>query len=649
MVSSSVRCLLLAFLAAGTLGLAACGGGGGGGTTPNPGPLPSSTPSVSGSCQAPPAPGTGTAYAPGAARTWCLSVATIGTSNVTYENVATTLLAQSTHLNVWVDNADQGQLTQTQWQQIATDFNAIYPLDTQYFGNTTFPWLGQQSQYTFSECDANGNPLASNQYVNQPNFSDGNDNGYGPQIDMVVTDKLGSGEGGYFSALDLVSNASARCAQSYSNEAQVFFAEAPGSMPQSFYLNGDALRTQAHEFQHMLHAINKTYTIFARQGGPEVQDPSWIDEGFSMLAEDLAYPSTPGPSGDPIRYAFAYVNAPSNYSLTSFEGLDCAPTATSTNCPLSIYNYTAGNYGAAYLFWRWALDEKGPSVLKQIIANADVGPNGSGINEVLAATSYSSFPQLFDDFEMAVAASQKYGPAGVYAYTLNPNGNQDAFDDSYGSYTIPSPCQQPNPEKNVICNLANNTATFTFPGPQPPSSLSGGSLSATTGSQTLSLYAGSANFIPISGTTTGQDSFSAFDASGGAGIVGGYAAQTAMTSVSECAPVSNKIGCTVTGNPMPTNVLFVSGMGSPPANSGPGAPTLAQYAITLAARAGGTPPASITGPASIARLPQATRPRAMGDGFLRTDRPAAVGQQALSRLFGRGVIHTMLLQGLRRR
>ncbi|TAM78349.1 hypothetical protein EPN44_00745 [bacterium] len=605
---------------------------------------------MSGSCQPPPAPGTGTAYALGAARTWCLSVATIGTSNVTYESVATTLLAQGTHLNVWIDNADQGQLTQTQWQQIATDFDAIYTADTTYFGNTTFPWLGsQQSQYTFSECDNNGSTLPASQYVNQPNFSSGNgNNGNGAQIDMVVTDKLGTGEGGYFNALDLVSNASARCTASYSNEAQVFFAEPPGSMPQSFYLNGDVLRTEAHEFQHMLHAINKTYAVFASTG-VQVRDPSWIDEGFSMLAEDLAYPSSPGPSGDPIRYAFAYVNAPSNYSLTSFEGLDCAPTATSANCPMSIYNYTAGNYGAAYLFWRWVMDQKGAGALRQVIANSDAGPNNSGVNEVLAATGYSSFTQLFDDFEMAVAASQKYGPLGgsVYAYTAQ--SNQDAFDNSYGQYTIPSPCQQISPEPNVSCNLVNHTATFSFPGPQPPSSLSGGSLSATTGSQTLSLYAGSANFIPISGTTTGQDSFSAFDTSGSAGIVGGYAAQTAMVPVSECAPVSNKIGCTVTGNPMPTNVLFVAGMGNPPAGSGPGAATLAQYAITLAAQAGGTPPASITGPASIARLPQATGPRTVGDGFLRADRPAAVGHQALSRLFGRGVVHTTLLQGLRRR
>ena len=646
MVPSSTRHLLLALLVAGTLGLAACGGGGGSGTTPNPGPQSSSTPSVSGSCQPPPAPGNGTAYALGATRTWCLSVATIGTSNVTYENVATTLMAQGAHLNVWVDNADTG--TSTSWDQFATDFDQIYAKDTQYFGGRTFPWLGStQSPYSFSECDANGNALQSGQYVNQPNFSDGNNNGFGAQIDMVITDKLGSGEGGYFNAIDLVSNASARCSAAYSNEAQVFFAEAPGGMSPTFYQNGDVLRTEAHEFQHMLHAINKTYTIFAKNGPPEISDPSWIDEGFSMLAEDLAYPSSPGPSGDPIRYAYQYAIAPSNYSLTAFEGLACAPTATSTPCPTSIYNYTAGNYGAAYLFWRWAVDTYGTGILAKVIQSSDTGPNGTGINEVQTALNGIAFPQLFQQFSLAFAGSiAAYNVTAPQPYTLQPS---PTFDDSYGTYTIPSPCQGATSDSHVICN-ANNTATFHFYGPQPPSP--GYSLLAGGAQQQLALYVGTANYIPISGAT-GPNSMTADDASSPDGLLVGDASMTAPNAGAAAAcsgGTSTKASCIVNTTPYPSvqppAETFIVDLANPVANSS----TLAQSTLGLTDAAGTVPPPEARLPAATVQrgLPAQT-PALMGDGFLRTDRPAAVGQQALSRLFARGVIRRTLSQGPRRR
>lgn|GEM_PF-5673020 len=647
MVWFSVRFVSFALLAGAALALISCGGGGSRMTPPAP--ISTSTPSPSSSCPAPPPAGNGTPYAIGATRTWCLAVSTIGTSGVTYQPVATTLVAQSADLNVWVDNADIGQLTTQEWQQIAGDFVPIYTLDTQYFGSRTFKQLGVQSQFTFAECSTLNGPTVSN-YETQPNFSVDND-GYGPQIDMVVTNKLGAGEGGYFDAIDLVANASALCAGAFSNEAEVFFAETPMNTqinePVSFYLDGDVLRTEAHEFQHMLHAINKTYAGFAANGA-EVFDPPWIDEGFSMLAEDLAFPSSPGPSGDPIRYAFQFMNAPSNYSLTAFAGLDCAPTAATTPCPMSIYSYTAGNYGAAYLFWRWLVDtnSQGTAILKKVIASQDTSPNGTGVNETLTAGGYTTFNAMFNDFEMAVAASQRYAPQpGPFKYTQNPQGNNpQAFFDSYGSYTIPSPCVSSSP--NIICYSANHTATFNFLGPQPPGApTSPASLAAAGGTLSEQLFGGTANYVPVNGTSvSATDSFSATDTTGNAGIDGGFVALTATQPVGECPPASNKVGCTVTGNPTPTNVIFVVGTANAVAYSGSG-PALPQYAINLAADTTSMPPAPGIGPASIVRLPQSiSLPGLRGDGFLRAGRPSVSAYQALHRLFSRGVIHRQSIQ-----
>lgn len=658
MRSPSLRPIPLSLLAATVLALAACGGGGGGGGGSSvPAPVSTTVP-VASTCPQPPAPGTGTAYQLGAARTWCLSVATIGTSNLTYQGVATTLEGQSTYLNVWVDNADVGQLTQSEWQQVADDFVSIYTTDVADFGSPRFPQLGTaQTPNTFAECTSLNGPSVSN-YEVQPNFSVDN-NGYGQQIDLVITDKLGSGEGGYFSAINLVANASALCANAYSNEAEVIFAESPvtsqGSEPVPFYLYGDALRTEAHEFQHLLHSVNKTYVGFA-QSGTEVFDPSWIDEGFSMLAEDLAFPSlasspTGGPSGDPIRYAFAYLSDPSSYSLTSFEGYDCSPTATSTNCPKSIYNYTAGNYGAAYLFWRWAVDQKNVGILKQVIDDRRADANGNAVNNGVTETltafggTYATFNTMFDDFAIALAASQHYSPTGPFAYTVDPNQNNSyAFDNSYRSYTIPSPCKVPNPEPNVTCDLTNNTATFTFKGPQPPTAATQFASPLGVTPETVHFYAGTANFVPIASLTPlGSVSFSATDATGGGGIVGGYVAQNTTgpsTSAAECSTAASKVGCTVYGSGTgPSSVVFPVGLGNPPANSGGSTPSLTQYTVDLKAANGNTIPAPTIGAASIARLPEGIATRSLADGFLRPDRPAAEGQRALRRLFARGVVH----------
>ncbi|MDE2570936.1 MAG: hypothetical protein KGM44_00245, partial [bacterium] len=599
----------------------------------------------------PPPAGNGTAYAVGATRTWCVSVATIGTSNITYQPVATTLLAQSTHLNLWVDNADTGQLTTANWQQLATDFDSIYPLDTQYFGGTTFPQLGTtQAPFTFTECTTLSGPTVTN-YEAQPNFSKDN-NGYGPQIDIVVTDKLGTGEGGYFDAINLVANASARCASAFSNEAEVFFALPPGQESQGFYLNGDVLRTEAHEFQHMLHAINKTYAGFASTG-TEVFDPSWIDEGFSMLAEDLA--ST---SGDPIRYAYQYDLNPGNYSLTQFEGYDCAPTATSTSCPKAIHNYAAGNYGAAYLFWRWAVDQYGVGVLKQVIASQSTSPGGSGISEVQAALGGAPFSQLFQSFSLAFGGSLKYGlmAPSMYGSPHADSANPAvSFKDSYGSYTIPSPCLGTGPagnppDPNVICN-GNATATFNFPGPQPPSAANTGfsGLFAVNGPlQTLNLYDDTANYIPVSGGQSGQNSMSATDASGSGAILGGVAFETASNTGQAplcSAPSGNKIGCSTTGaviaNGPPQPETFIVDMTVAPANGGGNAPALTQHAVNIQDVTGNVPPEPRTPLAAPARAPlgaAAALPTLRGDGFLRPDRPAAVGYQRLQWLFERGVI-----------
>ncbi|MBV8601977.1 MAG: hypothetical protein JO359_10485, partial [Candidatus Eremiobacteraeota bacterium] len=202
----------------------------------------------------------------------------------------------------------------------------------------------------------------------------------------------------------------------------------------------------SHELQHYLHNVNKYYGPLAT-GKQTALDAPWIDEGCSMLAEDIA---ANGNAIDTPAYAYLYLLEPSQFSLTSFVGYQ--PNPLTGTGPYGLYYYTAGNYGAAYLFVRYLYDRFGAAALHAIYNDFNVGvvAGESNVNPVLAAANGEPWPQLFGEWAVAVAA-QSTGITTDARYGFAPSVVLR------GHVQIPS---RRSPPLNV--------RTFVFGGPQPP-------------------------------------------------------------------------------------------------------------------------------------------------------------------------------------
>ena len=251
--------------------------------------------------------------------------------------------------------------------------------------------------------------------------------GIDPHISILITDALlGTGEGGYFYSGNFFAQNILNCGQAPrapSNELPMVVIGAdnytPGTgLPQynpGYWVGTDMPRALSHELQHLLHNMDKYYNRLANGLNPVIDD-AWIDEGCSMLAEDLA---ANGIQIDTPRYSFSYMLEPSQFSLTSFVGFQPNPVTGSGQ--YGFYAYTAGNYGAAYLMARYLYDRfGGPAALHAIYADVRSGtPGQANTFPVLAAAGGESWQQLFGEWAIALAA-QSSGITTDPRYGFNP-------------------------------------------------------------------------------------------------------------------------------------------------------------------------------------------------------------------------------------
>jgi hypothetical protein len=175
-----------------------------------------------------------------------------------------TLKTIGTYCNIWVVNANfddssttnDNKVTQTQLEELAAKFDAIYPLETALLGHE------------------NGGG---------PGGSGGADRD--PKIQILVYDidadfgKARSGVVlGYFYSGDLLN-------QTYSNKAEIFYLDSEflDREPQTIY------STLIHEFNHMIN-----FSVKIIKGNPYYRNAwgtdTWYTEMLSMLAEDVIGP-----------------------------------------------------------------------------------------------------------------------------------------------------------------------------------------------------------------------------------------------------------------------------------------------------------------------------------------------------------------------
>jgi hypothetical protein len=329
-----------------------------------------------------------------------------------YANVSTHLLAISQHAYVWVDDALNGQFgfTQADWTAVGTTFDTDFTREVAAFAPA---FLTTNPTPTYTQCDATGATLPQTSWQPVPDLS-GND----PHISIVITAALDStGEGGYFDFNNLLNDQELNCAYKGphvpSNGMPMFvlagdtYTLGSGTIhDEGYWRQYDIQRGLPHEFQHYLHALNKVIAADIASPSSGEFDDSFIDEGTSMLAEDLVN-SGNAQSGDTLVNQAVYLLAPGNYSLTAFTGYTSDPLSTATNPPYGFYRNTAGSYGEAYLFMRYLYDRFGGDVaLHRLYADLSQPVSGTANThpDVAAAGNGETFTQLYADFVSAVAA-----------------------------------------------------------------------------------------------------------------------------------------------------------------------------------------------------------------------------------------------------
>ena len=160
-----------------------------------------------------------------------------------------------------------------------------------------------------------------------------------PRLYILYARGLGMSIAGYYSSNDEYSN----LAYTDSNQKEMFYINADAVGIEEEYIRG----TLAHEFQHMIHWHH------------DINETSWVNEGSSMLAEQLN-------NFDDGGFDESFLADPDVQLTTWSEGND---------------NYA--HYGASYLFMSYFLDRFGEDATKQLVADPENGMEA--VDTVLAA------------------------------------------------------------------------------------------------------------------------------------------------------------------------------------------------------------------------------------------------------------------------
>lgn len=346
-----------------------------------------------------------------------VNTSSIGSSNGGYVQIAAHLQYNSTHGNIWVADSlltGTNPLTSSDFPLIGAAFDNAYVSDTTHFGPATYTSIAPGLAQPYGTCSSTGvsDSGSSPQYV-APN------NG---QIAVVILDtaSLGTGVGGYFADVNFTPQAIWNCllpGQTVeSNETPMIYVGYDRQNPHAYNINEDLVRGTAHEFQHLVNFVN--HGILSSSGAIE---DSFINEGLSMLAQDLAVPANFAANGnaqvtndvdDALLHASDYLAAPQNFSITAFSGID--PVSEGGNGTTLTYNCGAC-YGGEYLLQRYLYDRFGGDAYSTKMVQ---GSTTSYAN-IAAATgqSLANVPRLFSDFAIALAASNTSAATPPFTFT----------------------------------------------------------------------------------------------------------------------------------------------------------------------------------------------------------------------------------------
>lgn len=338
------------------------------------------------------------------------------------------LLAQSMHVNLWIDATLQ--LTQSEISHVDADAENAYASDTEHFASPDYSSGAPGLQPQYSACAPGGaRQGTSSAYIQEPADH---------RIDVMVVNSANlGGLGGYFSAANLMTQATLNClngsSQTYeSNEAPFIFVGWFARSGAAYDLREDLVRSTAHELQHLINFVNHVILpVGASSPSFNGYEDAYVNEGLSMLAQDLAISAMYGADGvrfdvdDALSRAAVYLAAPSNYSLSAFSGAD--PVSWGGDGGVQ-YNCGGGCYGVAYLFQRYLRDRFGGDAYTHAMETS--GLTGVENLEYACGESASS---LFGDFGLAMAANSLGVTANDSRFVMGSLNLVATYTDQFGA------------------------------------------------------------------------------------------------------------------------------------------------------------------------------------------------------------------------
>ncbi|HEV3152825.1 MAG TPA: hypothetical protein VGZ02_03365, partial [Candidatus Baltobacteraceae bacterium] len=325
-----------------------------------------------------------------------------GVGSSTSTQVPATLVAQSAHGNIWLDDTLLNTSAQAGAAQIAADFENAYASDTAHFASPDYSSGAPGLQAQYQSCNSSGSVTGTAPaYITEP--ADRRINV------MIVNPAQLGGYGGYFSGSNLMRQNALNCLNGggttyESNEAPFIFVGWFASQGATYELQEDLVRGTAHELQHLINFVNHAIAASgASTAGFNGSEEAYINEGLSMLAQDLAVERMYGAQGvrfdvdDAVSRADAYLSNPGNYSISAFSGIDDNGYGGGTSAQ---YNCFGGCYGGAYLFQRYLRDRFGGDAYTHSMETS--GVVGS---QNLQTVTGEGAADLLDDFALAMAAN----------------------------------------------------------------------------------------------------------------------------------------------------------------------------------------------------------------------------------------------------
>lgn len=305
----------------------------------------------------------------------------------------------SDHAYFYVDQQAK-PLTEGQLAQLVSEFESkIYPRVTGAFGTEAKPGV------------------------------DGED-----RLFIVISpavDNFGKEKGlmGYFWSRDAIPGTSTT---SHSNQKEVLFMT-----DKLFdYPSLTSFGTLAHEFQHLINFSQK-----AVKSGYTVAEETWLDEGLSMYAMEVAGYGLPAGDKHIAKDLREFQLDPAAYSLTDWSG-----------------NPHGFAYGQSYLFVRYMVDRFGPNVVQEILQSTKAGQQA--VEEVLARRQ-DSFVGTFRAWTIAnLISDQPVSANTIYRYKDLP------LHGTYEDIVLPGFQAQAATSADVTANLRPwGSAYYTFSAP----------------------------------------------------------------------------------------------------------------------------------------------------------------------------------------